>query len=249
MADETPGGTGLRFLPAEPEVKTTRVPLPPQLKVEEEQKRVPEKAPAVTVTPPVAEAPKVVKKAAAPEKCPACHTPIPAERAQFSFCTHCGADLPKAGLTLETKPGGVPPVRKPPVVVTEEVLAHGVRDPRATVRKIAQVHAGTAQAQAQTVVKQGSSTQIEFEFRREINPTANAILSFIFPGLGQMLNGQVGKGVLLILAAFVATTLIGMNFWGIEILIARVLVAIDAYRIGEKRRNGQKVGDGDWDIA
>jgi TM2 domain-containing membrane protein YozV len=216
--------------------------------VDEEQKRTPEKAVLTAVAPPVVEVSKPKpKKAAAPEKCPSCHTPIPAERTQFSFCTHCGADLPKAGLTLETKPG-VPPVRKPPVV-NEEVLAHGVRDPRATVRKIAQVHAGTAQAQTVLKSQQSSSTQIEFEFRREINPTANAILSFIFPGLGQMLNGQVGKGILLILAAFVATTLIGMHFWGIEILIARVIVAIDAYRIGEKRRNGQKVADGDWDIA
>lgn len=247
MADESTGGTGLRFLPAEPEVKTTRVPLPPQLKADEDQKRTTEKVVVATVAPPVVE-PVKVKKAAAPEKCPACHTPIPAERAQFSFCTHCGADLPKAGLTLETKPG-IPPVRKPLATHNDDVLAHGVRDPRATVRKIAQVHAGTAQAQTVLKTQQNSSTQIEFEFRREINPTANAILSFIFPGLGQMLNGQVGKGVLLILAAFVATTLIGMHFWGIELLIARVIVAIDAYRIGEKRRNGQKVGDGDWDIA
>jgi hypothetical protein len=32
-------------------------------------------------------------------------------------------------------------------------------------------------------------------------------------------------------------------------LIARALIGLDAYRIGEKRRSGHKVGEGDWDIA
>lgn len=265
MADDTTGGTGLRFLPAEPELKTTRVPLPPQLKAEEQEKRETEsvaeaisqavlleqarkavaRPPVMPRTEVVAE-PVVAKKAAAPESCPACGTPISPEQAPFSFCTHCGADLPKAGLSLETKPSA-PPIRRVAPALGEEVLANGVRDPRATVRKIAQVHAGTAQAQAVRQTQQTAS--VELEFRREVNPTLNAILSFFFPGVGQMLNGQVGKGILLILAAFVATTLLRFPFWGMELLIARAIVAIDAYKIGEKRRMGQQVGDGDWDVA
>jgi hypothetical protein len=84
---------------------------------------------------------------------------------------------------------------------------------------------------------------------REVNSTVHAILSFLFPGVGQLLNGQVGKGMLLILAAFVAVSLMRLPAFGLELLIVRVLIALDAYRIGEKRRNGQKVGEGDWDIA
>lgn len=266
MADDTTRGVGLGFLPAEPEVKTTRIPLPPQLKAEEEQKRESESlAEAIgqtalleqarkavfnaTPAPVVAHVaePVLVKKAAPPDKCPACGTPITADKAGFSFCTHCGADLPKAGLSVETV-APVPPVRRAQGGTSEEVLANGVRDPRATVRKIAQVHAGAAQAQA-LLQSQQSATQVEFEFRREVNPTVNAMLSFLFPGVGQMLNGQVGKGILLILAAFVAITLLGFSSFGMELLIARAIIAIDAYRIGEKRRNGKKVGDGDWDVA
>ena len=121
--------------------------------------------------------------------------------------------------------------------------------PRATVRKIAQVHAGAGVAQAQQTLGSTSSIQLEASVRRETNSTLHAILSFLFPGVGQLLNGQVGKGMMLILAAFVAVSLMRLPAFGLELLIARVLIALDAYRIGEKRRNGQKVGEGDWDIA
>jgi hypothetical protein len=277
VPDENTGGSRLQLQTEEPEVKTVRIPLPPQLKADEQQQREAEYAaeavgqaallqqarrgaarPAPTlvaealVSPPLPK-PKSLKKAA-PQSCPSCKTPIAPESAAFSFCVHCGADLPKAGLSLETE--NKPPVRFPQTATaattipeTETNLANGVRDTRATVRKIAQVHAGAGQVQAQQVLTSTSNGQVEIEFRREVNPTVHAILSFLFPGVGQLLNGQVGKGMLLILAAFVAVSLMRLPAFGLELLIARVLIALDAYRIGEKRRNGQKIGEGDWDIA
>lgn len=275
MADENTVGSRLTLRPEEPEVKTVRIPLPPQLKADEEQLREAEHAaeavgqaallqharkganrpaPSTRAVPPLLEtviAAAKQKKNASPQKCTACQTPIAPENAEFSFCTHCGADLPKASLSLETAPlaEAKPPQRL--ALPPEEFLAHGVRDPRATVRKIAQVHAGAGQAQQTGTVatKTVTSPQIEIEFRREINPTVHAILAFLFPGVGQLLNGQVGKGILLILAAFVAVSLLKLQPFGLELLIARVLIGLDAYKIGEKRRNGQKVGEGDWDIA
>lgn len=265
MVDENTGGTRLLLQSEEPEVKTVRIPLPPQLKADEEQLRDAERAaeavgqaallqqarkganrvaPQASVSAPVSKP----KNKAPLQKCPVCQTAIVPENAGFSFCTHCGADLPKAGLSLESEPvaESKPPVRS---ALSPEELAHGVRDPRATVRKIAQVHAGAGQTQLHQTSTTSQNTQVEIEFRREINPTVHSILSFLFPGVGQLLNGQVGKGILLILAAFVAVSLLKLPPFGLELLIARVLIGLDAYRIGEKRREGKKVGEGDWDIA
>ena len=44
MADETTGGSRLKLQTEEPEVKTVRIPLPPQLKADEEQQRDAERA-------------------------------------------------------------------------------------------------------------------------------------------------------------------------------------------------------------
>ena len=276
MADENTGSSRLILQEEEPAVKTVRIPLPPQLKADEQQQREAEHAaeavgqaallqqarkgatrPAVvapprTIAETIAPTPKP-KIQAAPQNCPTCGSVIAPESAGFSFCTHCGADLPKAGLSLQSDPVAE---NKPPVRFTQSTAAeewsqsgntvNGVRDPRATVRKIAQVHAGVGQAQLQQTLSTMTSVQGE---TREVNSTVHAILSFLFPGVGQLLNGQVGKGMLLILAAFVAVTLMHLPAFGLELQIARVLIALDAYRIGEKRRNGHKVGEGDWDIA
>jgi X-X-X-Leu-X-X-Gly heptad repeat protein len=287
VSDENTGGSRLLLKEEEPEVKTVRIPLPPQLKAEEEQQREAERAAeavaqvallqharrGVELPAPLVSAPPIVqaatevklKKKASPTKCPSCGQVIPSQSAGFSFCTHCGADLPKAALSLEAEPvkDTRPPVRIAPP--GEELGTNGVRDTRATVRKIVQVHnsvgqatsgvgqvtSGVGQMQAQQVasVTGTSSAQVEIEFRREVNPTVHAILSFLFPGVGQLLNGQVGKGILLILAAFVAVTLLRLDPFGMVLLIARAVIGLDAYRIGEKRRSGQKVGEGDWDIA
>jgi hypothetical protein len=278
VADENTGGSRLILQEEEPAVKTVRIPLPPQLKADEQQQREAERAaeavgqaallqqarkgatlpapatPAKTIAETIAPTPKP-KVAAAPQNCPSCGSVIAPESVGFSFCTHCGADLPKAGLSLESDPvaENKPPVRFPQStgVVAEEwsQSVNGVRDPRATVRKIAQVHAGVGQAQLQQTLSTMTATATVQGETREVNSTVHAVLSFLFPGVGQLLNGQVGKGMLLILAAFVAVSLMHLPAFGLELLIVRVLIALDAYRIGEKRRNGQKVGEGDWDIA
>lgn len=43
----------------------------------------------------------------------------------------------------------------------------------------------------------------------EKNPVLAAVLSFFFPGVGQIYNGDVGKGVVLLVADFV---LVGFMF-------------------------------------
>jgi len=72
------------------------------------------------------------------------------------------------------------------------------------------------------------------------------VLSFLLPGLGQLLNRQVAKGVLTMVGSFVIQALpIGL----VVTTVIRVLCAVDAYRIGERRRRGEAVGDTEWDLA
>ena len=161
MADENTGSSRLILQEEEPAVKTVRIPLPPQLKADEQQQREAEHAaeavgqaallqqarkgatrpapapPAKTIAETIAPTPKP-KVAPAPQNCPSCGSVIAPESAGFSFCTHCGADLPKVGLSLESDPmaENKPPVRFTQSTVTEEwsQSVNGVRDPRATVR-------------------------------------------------------------------------------------------------------------------
>jgi TM2 domain-containing membrane protein YozV len=67
------------------------------------------------------------------------------------------------------------------------------------------------------------------------------LASFILPGVGQMIIGQVAKGlVLLFLAMALALFTCGIS------LIFHPIFAIDAYLLADKARSGQKIGD--WDF-
>jgi TM2 domain-containing membrane protein YozV len=264
--------------------KAPRIPLPPQLKLDEERKKESEgsatslpNAKVSAKTSAVVQAAATLQAAAqsqlaqkvteaqklAETTCASCKKELSAENAKFSFCVHCGADLPRANAQTT-----VPPVQRHNPVQPPEMLANGVRDPRTTMRRIAQVHSGQVhsgqaqgggQAQAQLpqqtqqtqTQQQGGVVlaQIELDAKREINPTVNAICSFFLPGVGQMLNGQVGKGLLLLVGLFIAISVLGWHYFSLPLLIGQVLSSIDAYRIGERRRNSEKVADGEWDIA
>ena len=60
-------------------------------------------------------------------------------------------------------------------------------------------------------------------------------------GVGQMINGQVGKGIVILLVH----TILGA-LTGVSILITWPIACIDAYLIANKRRNGQWVGHWEW---
>jgi hypothetical protein len=69
------------------------------------------------------------------------------------------------------------------------------------------------------------------------NSVLAAILSFFFPGVGQIISGQVGKGILMLVVFFVLCGLGGL---------LNVVAAIDAYLIAEKKNAGKPVGE--WDF-
>ncbi len=69
------------------------------------------------------------------------------------------------------------------------------------------------------------------------DPTVMAILSFLLPGLGQIILGQNVKGIVLLVLYFgvgYATVCVG----SLPVLIVAI---IDAYQIATKLRNGQPV--------
>ncbi len=61
-----------------------------------------------------------------------------------------------------------------------------------------------------------------------------AVASFFIPGLGQMLNGQVVKGIVLLGASVVTCCGFGL---------ISVAAAIDAFMIAERKRRGESVGE------
>ena len=82
-----------------------------------------------------------------------------------------------------------------------------------------------------------------------ISPRMAGAVSFVVPGIGQILNGQIAKGVLLLLLTYVVIVVIGMHPLGLVALAARGIAAIDAARIAEQRRKGAAVRDGEWNLG
>lgn len=61
-------------------------------------------------------------------------------------------------------------------------------------------------------------------------------------GLGQMILGQVGKGLVILLGSIV----LALCTFGISVLVTWPLGAIDAYLIAKKLREGHPVGQ--WEF-
>lgn len=140
----------------------------------------------------------------------------------FSFCLRCGADV-----TAEAAPSTK--TRKAQnTVETEEVrpVAH----------------------QSMTVETITITRAVETE-QNTASPLAAAFLSFLLPGIGQLMNGQGAKGVLLLLALFVTMGIFGWPAFSLPVMVGRIIAAVDAYRIAERKREKKPVRDGEWDIG
>lgn len=74
------------------------------------------------------------------------------------------------------------------------------------------------------------------------NPILCAVLSFILPGVGQMLIGQTVKGVVLLVIAFGLYFILGMACIGIILgLLEAAYVAVDAYFLAQKLNRGEPI--------
>lgn len=66
------------------------------------------------------------------------------------------------------------------------------------------------------------------------NPGLAAVLSFLFPGLGQIYNGQIGKGVLFMVAQAINLLLMAVAIGLALYPLAWVWGMVDAYKSAEK---------------
>ena len=69
------------------------------------------------------------------------------------------------------------------------------------------------------------------------DPTVMAILSFLIPGLGQIILGQTVKGIVLF-AVYLGAGFVTACIGSLPVLVVAI---IDAYQIAVKLRNGQPV--------
>jgi hypothetical protein len=81
------------------------------------------------------------------------------------------------------------------------------------------------------------------------DPSACGLLSFFFPGAGQMLAGQWVKGAFLITLAWIAVRGFHLDAFGLLMLAGRVLCAADASGIARRRQKGRAVAEWDWAIS
>lgn len=69
-----------------------------------------------------------------------------------------------------------------------------------------------------------------------------ALCSLVIAGLGQMLLGQVAKGVVILLVGIV----VGALTAGVGAIIIWIVAAVDAYQIAKKLNSGVLVRKWDW---
>jgi len=240
------------FTPA-PDIPTAEaprgIPIPPQLQPK----------PGETLTEQSAATTETARETV---RCAECGKPA---EPGFSFCTGCGADLPGVQGNrnqIPSSPNVETPRETEPELGDEfsETVTRGIRDTRARVRRIAEAYDNAVAAAGNEIRGGQRQMQRPMEDDREaeqadataakpVSPFAHGVLSFFFPGVGQILNGQPGKGFLLIVAGFVSVMAWGLGPWAIPIVVVRMLVALDAYRIANRRLAGDAIDPNEWDLT
>lgn len=71
-----------------------------------------------------------------------------------------------------------------------------------------------------------------------VEPVVAVLLSFLIAGLGQMINGQVGKGFA-ILGAMIFLSIVSFGTFSIPVLI---LICVDAYMSANALKQGRSIG-------
>ena len=99
-----------------------------------------------------------------------------------------------------------------------------------------------AQPQPQGVVQNQFQQQVPQNAVNPKSPFLAELLSCLIVGVGQMYNGQVAKGVVLL----IATAIIGSATVGIGYFVLWLIAIIDAGKIAKKINAGKVVGD--WEF-
>ena len=169
-------------------------------------------------------------------ECVRCGT-VPPPGGGFSFCLSCGGDLTSTGSPIFN---GTAKVNK--AAKTTPTSVHSSAAPSvAGVRKMHEAETKGMGGRVSLASAQGQAGYFP--------PGVAAVLSFFVPGIGQIINGQVAKGVVLLLASFFVSTVLGVATMGLLPIIGRVVAALDAYRVAERRRKGEVVRPDEWDLG
>jgi signal peptidase I len=81
---------------------------------------------------------------------------------------------------------------------------------------------------------------------KRVSPWESALISFVLPGMGQIYNSELIKGIILLISVHlicaIALILLGHWFWGLVVFIALTLIlrigaAADAWIMGKKARD------------
>ena len=101
--------------------------------------------------------------------------------------------------------------------------------------------AGTGVAPAQQIPAQQIASQ-QIIVVAEKSPGLAAVLSFFWAGLGQIYNGEITKGIVLIVAYVVSCVLIALVIGFITTPILWIYGMVDAYRTAEKFNAALRAG-------
>ena len=140
-------------------------------------------------------------------------------------CTHCGKSMSEQA---------------------EVCPACGVR-PYVTKNYCHSCGAGVSENQAMcvtcgSVLKEKRPTATATASTSNYNPILMGFLSFLITGLGQMVMGQVKKGI----ALLVGSVVLAFFTFGISAFITLIISVVDAALIANKKQRGQEVGE--WEF-
>lgn len=85
---------------------------------------------------------------------------------------------------------------------------------------------------------QPRSDRMAYPDQRKTSPTVSCLLSILLVGLGQMINGQGVKGLLMMIAGITIGAITG----GVAAPLIWIVSAIDAYMCANKLKQGKPIG-------
>lgn len=88
----------------------------------------------------------------------------------------------------------------------------------------------------------GQPDNLVYPSSLSLEPALAALLSIVIVGLGQMINGQLEKGLILMFVGYISVTIVSLLTCGFGLIMFPVLLtvsAIDAYKCAEKLQSGQ----------
>lgn len=160
--------------------------------------------------------------------------------ARFSFCLHCGAD--RAANANRTDG---PPTMAQRIAAVQSATSQSGGGAQAELQVESLDGVMGEQAAANTALAQAAKTEGEVG----VAGWVPFFSSFFVPGVGQFLNGQAAKGIVIALCLYVAAINFGFSAWGLPLLLIRLLTAFDAYRIAKRKRKGERIHNWEWDLT